>query len=392
MSTNLRKKFFLNPSFKKVIIGASILSLVCLFIGTYQLFLRFQSSQKSAQLVNNSQSKKTQLIVALGRVEPEGEVILVGGTEGERIGELIVQEGQQVSMGSILAYLETYQEKLAEKQVAVSQLKELRLHLASETKFGNAKINEVQSHVAQVKVPQFLGIEAQQASVKRLRLELENAKITLKRFQLLQKEGAISLQNLDEKKLAFSSKQQELNYAQVILAKLIKERETNLFNAQTRIQSAQANLERLQSQILIESALQNLKLAETRLERTIIRAPKTGQILKIFAHTGETITQQGILHLGNTQQMYVVAEVYETDIQKVSIGQKATVSSKSFSGELQGIVDQIGLQIGKNDILATDPAAKVDSRVVEVKIRLKEEDSKRVAGLTNLQTTAKIYI
>ena len=51
-------------------------------------------------------------------------------------------------------------------------------------------------------------------------------------------------------------------------------------------------------------------------------------------------------------------------------------------------VDRIGTKIGKQDVLATDPAARTDSRVVEVEIRL--DDSVRAAALTNLEVDVEI--
>jgi HlyD family secretion protein len=92
--------------------------------------------------------------------------------------------------------------------------------------------------------------------------------------------------------------------------------------------------------------------------------------------------------------MYAVAEVYETNIGKVRIGQKATISSEygGFTGELQGAVENVGLKIGKRNILDTDPAANVDVRVMEVKIKINPEDSQKVTDLTNLQVKVSIHI
>jgi HlyD family secretion protein len=53
-------------------------------------------------------------------------------------------------------------------------------------------------------------------------------------------------------------------------------------------------------------------------------------------------------------------------------------------------VAEIGLQIGKKDVLGTDPVADADARVVEVKIRLDPSSSKQVADLTNLQVNVVI--
>ncbi|NEO72416.1 HlyD family efflux transporter periplasmic adaptor subunit, partial [Moorena sp. SIO3H5] len=100
----------------------------------------------------------------------------------------------------------------------------------------------------------------------------------------------------------------------------------------------------------------------------------------------------GIVELGQTDQMMVVAEVYESDISKVKLGQKVTIisESKAFEGKLNGTIVRIGQQIDKQDVLDTDPAADVDARVVEVDIRLNQEDSKTVTDLTNSQVIVKI--
>jgi HlyD family secretion protein len=90
--------------------------------------------------------------------------------------------------------------------------------------------------------------------------------------------------------------------------------------------------------------------------------------------------------------MYVVAEVYETDIGKVHIGQRATIQSATIGGTLQGTVVEKGWKIAKKDVLNTDPASDVDARVVEVKISLDPADSQRVAGLTNLQVDVTINL
>jgi HlyD family secretion protein len=119
-----------------------------------------------------------------------------------------------------------------------------------------------------------------------------------------------------------------------------------------------------------------------------VRAPITGQVLKIYAKPGETVGTNGVVEIGNTRQMYVVAEIYETQIGKVKVGQKASIFSEVLDSEITGTVDRIGLKIAKNDVLGTDPAAKTDVRVIEVKIRL--DDSSKVSNLTNLQVKVTI--
>ncbi|WP_318781314.1 ABC exporter membrane fusion protein [Amazonocrinis nigriterrae] len=360
-------------------------------IGMIKIYQFSHTQAPNSQMpIAKIQSQKNQVrsVAALGRVEPQGEVITIGGSVGERIDKLLVQEGQQVKVGDVLAYLDSYQEQLAAKNAAATQLQEARNRMKAESMFGKAQIAEAESRIGQIKTPQMSEIVAQKATIEGIEVDLQAKQKDLERFTYLHNQGAISQQSLDDKVLEVRTKQNELNNAKATLAKLEQGRSTDLLNAQTQVRSAQASLQLAESKVQVESANSNLKLAIARLERTIIRTPQSGQILKIFAHSGEAISDQGILQIGNTKQMYVVAEVYETDVSRVKVGQTAVISSNALPKDIIGVVEQIGLKIGKKDVLNTDPAAKIDARVVEVKIRL--TDSQLVAGLTNLEVNVLI--
>ncbi|MEN9232053.1 MAG: efflux RND transporter periplasmic adaptor subunit, partial [Thermostichus sp. DG02_5_bins_236] len=331
-------------------------------------------------------------IGALGRIEPEGEVLRIAGPAGERVGELLVAEGDRVVAGQVVARLESYAERAAEREYAAAQLQEARTRLEAETRFSQAQIQEARTRVSQLDQPQLMQIRAQEAVVERIQAELADAEANLTRFQALWQEGAISQQELDQRSLVLRQRQEELRSAQATLTQLQTARTQDLLNAQAQVQAAEAQLNLAQTQVQLGSLARNLELAEARLERTLIRSPRNGQVLRILTHPGEAITSNGILELGNTDQMMVVAEIYETDIVRIQPGQQATIRNRALAEELRGQVEQIGLQIRKKDVLNTDPAADVDARVVEVRIRLDPESSARVAGLTNLQVNVAIDV
>jgi HlyD family secretion protein len=331
-------------------------------------------------------------VVALGRLEPQGEVVRIGGPNGERIQRLMVKEGDLVEKGAILAYLESYEERLAERNHAASQLAEAKQRLKAATDYGNAQIQEAQTHIQQVDRPGAFEINAQIAAIRKLEAELNLANTDLQRNQSLFAQGAIAKQVLDRQVSTVRQLQEQVNSAKATLIKLETERSMNVKNAQAQLRSQQANLPLTQIQVAVESAQQNLNLAEARLERTIIRATKPGRVLKIIAHEGEAIGNNGILDLGDTRQMYVVAEVHETDLKLVKVGQPVTIISRNgaFNQPLSGKVSEIGWQVFKNNVLDDDPAANADARVVEVKVRL--DDSKPVEGMTNLQVDVRLQV
>jgi HlyD family secretion protein len=133
----------------------------------------------------------------------------------------------------------------------------------------------------------------------------------------------------------------------------------------------------------LEMARANVHAAEAELERTSVRAPIAGQVIDVYARDGMRVPPDGIVALGRTDQMYAIAEVFETDVVRVRLGQRATVSSPAWAEPLHGTVDRIGMRVGKLDAIGADPAARTDARVVEVEIRL--DESAPAAALTNLQ-------
>ncbi|NES83258.1 MAG: HlyD family efflux transporter periplasmic adaptor subunit, partial [Moorea sp. SIO2B7] len=138
----------------------------------------------------------------------------------------------------------------------------------------------------------------------------------------------------------------------------------------------------------------SLKQAEVDVNSLLVRSPIDGQILSLNTKVGEIVGSQGLATIGKTQQMYVIAEVYESDIRYVQEGQKAVIVSEfgGFEGELSGQVEQIGLQIEKPGIVNNDPAAQTDVRVVKVKIKLEPADSERVKTLNKLQVRVSIEL
>lgn len=128
--------------------------------------------------------------------------------------------------------------------------------------------------------------------------------------------------------------------------------------------------------------------AEAERKLTEVRAPIAGQVLDVHARAGERVGSEGILDLGATHAMYAIAEVYDADIGRVKVGQRAQVSSPVFAKPIGGVVERVRPRVRKQDALGTDPAARKDARVVEVEIRL--DESAPVAALTLVQVEVVI--
>lgn len=313
-------------------------------------------------------------ISALGRIEPEGEVIRVvpsSALGSARVSQLLVKEGDRVQQGQVLARLDIYDRALAELLAAQSQVEEQQRRV-EQIKAG-AKQGDI--------LAQERAIRANEANLQRLRSEYNITKVEFERYERLFKEGAVSASTFDSFRLRAVSLQQQIAQAEQLVQQARAQLSSIAEVRPTDVRLAESQL---------QTAIINVRRAEVNLELSQVRAPSSGQVLKIHSKAGENVNPtEGLLELGNTQQMMVVAEIYETDIGEVQVGQRAEIISPVFAQPLTGRVAQIGLRVAKKDILGTDPAARTDARVVEARIKLNE--SEKAAKLTNLQVQVRIF-
>jgi len=247
-------------------------------------------------------------VSALGRLEPAGDVrklaAPMSGLGGSpRIAALLVQEGDRVRRGDLLASFDSRPGLLADKALA-------------QTKISNTL------------------------------LELQLLERDTRRYRRLAKSGATPSADLDN-------------------------REIKLINLRGDLAQARVQLRKVQSD-LVQSEL---------------RAPIDATVLRILARPGERPGESGILELGNTDQMEAVAEVYESDINRVRVGQPATLISENggLTTILKARVVRITPQVRQRQVVSTNPTGDADARVVEVRLALDPSDLARVRQLAGLK-------
>ena len=337
-----------------------------------------------------------QTITALGRLQPKGEVIKLSAptsNSGNRVERLLVEEGSRVEAGSPVAILDNrdfLQAALeqAQKDVTVAQAK------LAITQAG-AKQGEIASQQAEIErlEAQRQGdISSQQSKIARLAAEVRNAQTEYQRYQVLYQNGAISASDRDSRRLTLETAQRSLQEAQ---AELNRTRST----LPPELNAARATLNKIAevrpvdvtyNRAEVEKALAARNQAKAELEQAIVRSPVNGEVLYIHTRSGEVISSDGIVEIGQTGQMEAIAEVYQSDVNEIRIGQKVRVSSDSLTGELAGKVTQIGSQVRRQETVNTDPSTNIDARVVEVHVALNAASSQKAAKFTNLQVKVVI--
>lgn len=359
----------------------------------------WRSHRTSAQTPPPVVAPTVQTVTALGYLEPQGEVIRLSapssGGSTNRVEQLLVKRGEVVKAGQVIVILDSHDRLQAalmeaQKQVAIAQSNLAVVRAGAK----RGEITAQQAEIARLEAQRQGDIQAQAATVARLQSELQNAQIEAQRYELLYQQGAVSASLRDSKALTLATAERNLEEAQVVLRRIQTTRSPELA-------AATATLDRIAevrpvdvaaAQAQVDRAIANVQQAQAELDLATVRAPQDGVVLEIHTRPGELISNEGIVELGQTQQMVARLEVYETDIGKVKRGQTVRLYADSFPDSLTGEVVEIGVQVKRQNVVSADTSANIDARVVEVYVQLDAISAQKVAGLTNLQVTGEIQL
>lgn len=300
-------------------------------------------------------------VVALGRVIPKGDVVSVATPSGAgdaRIAEIRVARGDAVAAGDVLAVLDN--------------LTALQNGVAT----ARATLSVREASLAQTIATNRASRDEAQAALERAEATAKNAHSDMDRITSLFERGVTTRADLDQAVARAAEAGRDVERAIATLSRYqVAE------GAQADIAVAEANL---------AAARVDVTRAEHDLERAYVRAPSAGTVLDVNARAGEHPGTGGIIDLGDTSQMTVEAEVYQTLIGRVAIGDPVVVSAEALTQDLTGVVSAIGLEIGRQSITSDDPAANTDARVVDVIVTLDAASSVLAKGFTNLDTIVRI--
>ena len=140
-----------------------------------------------------------------------------------------------------------------------------------------------------------------------------------------------------------------------------------------------------------EDALARLDGLNADLYDSELRSPIEGIVLRVHTLVGERSGTNGVLEIGANQAMEALIEVYESDINRISMDQKVSLTSENggFEDTLLGKVKRISPQVRQRNVLSTDPTGDADARIVEVVVKLDSYSSTIVRNLTGMKVIAR---
>jgi HlyD family secretion protein len=327
-------------------------------------------------------------VVALGRIEPRDGILSLGVPVPDRIRKIDAREGISVKKGERLVLLDSEVMRKLEQQLAVIQSDQAKERLQAITESGNAQVRVEEVRRERITELEPLEIKSLRSKIKYLEAQEKNAQQNYERY--VAAGDTIAKQDREKQELVSQQVQSELIATKSQLEQLEKSSTLNRRVANAQLEAARASLKQSQSAISLKLLATQLEQAKERLKESQVLAPSDGKVLHILAHEGELVHGQPILQMANIENMIVLTEVYETDIQRVRVGQTARITSHIFPEEdaLTGKVVWKAATVGKARVIDLDPRAAVDNRVVDVKVEL--DQPQRVADLIGHQVRVEI--
>ncbi|ESK38349.1 hypothetical protein P256_01883 [Acinetobacter nectaris CIP 110549] len=289
-----------------------------------------------------------------GRVR--GDVMQVSSDVSGLVTEVLVQDNQTIKKGQVLFKIDTARQLLDLEQ-AKSDLAKAKAGLAQgEATLAQAKANLIKSAVD-------------------TRLADRNAT----RYANLM-EGAISKKDQDQ--VIATRDQAHAEHTQL----------------EASIEQAQANIK--QQHALIEVAQSNVNLAQLNLQRSEVVAPADGTLTNFGMRVGDYVkTGQAVAAMVDRKQLYVVGYFEETKLNRIHIGDKATIELMGDDHKIKGHVQGIASGIDDRERTASSSLlANVNptftwvrlAQRVPVKIVLDEDPINEMAFMAGRTATVRV--
>ena len=284
------------------------------------------------------------LVSASGRIEPVSEEVAVSAEMAGRVVELLVEEGESVKRGAILARLDAAEHRARfDSTVALKRQREAELLRLR----NGARSQERREALA-------LRDEA--------RAVVDNMKLEYDRRKALFSTGDIAREEVEraERQLAVARARYDASIER-----------HSLIEATARAE----DIARAEAELAVAAA--SVTAARIVLERTAIRAPLDGVVLRRYLRVGELVSSGPtgqpvpIFTIADLSRLRVRAEIDELDVAKIALDQPAWITIDAYGKrQFNGRVARVGKVLGRKTLRSDSPAEKNDTKILETLINL----------------------
>ena len=319
-----------------------------------------------------------QTVVATGRVAPVTEVVIANKIPG-RIKAVLVKEGDVVQRGQPVVQFDDH-EAQADLRTMAARVTGAR----AEVRRAQASVEAARARWAEIKAaarPQ--EIERARADVLQAKERAENAELERTRFDQLLKNGHVARQQRDAVAMEAEVAKARLRSSQETLS-LVQAgaKAETVAAAWAQVRETEGELKRAESQVPL--AIAELDRARATLRTGTVESTIDGKVTKKLVEPGEAVDiGTPLMVLADVSRIIVKAEIDETDVGKLRLGQNADITSDAFPGRaFPGTIYEIGQAVGKRKIRPDDLVKIGDMKVLETKLEVTRGGEDLKLGMT----------
>ena len=147
----------------------------------------------------------------------------------------------------------------------------------------------------------------------------------------------------------------------------------------------------LEKQADVAAARAAVEQARSQLATAEVRSPLNGRLIRIYSWPGMKQSEEGLAVIGRTNSMQVWAQVFQTDINRLRIGQAATIAAETggFDGEIGATLKSIIGRVSQKDLFSAAANNDVNARVVLVKLDIDQKFQKELSNLSGLNVIVR---
>lgn len=314
----------------------------------------------------------TSAIVSTENALVRGQVTLIGTQLPGYVVDVKVQDFQYVKQGELLAQIDDriYQQRYDQAQAQLAAQKA-------------ALENWVQAHRSAE-----ASVLLNDATLANAQAQAAKSVADLKRVNSLAEDGSLSLREQDSSRAA---------NAQTSAA--VAQARASLDIAKQQVLSVTVN--KLSLEAAVANAEAALKAAKVDLDNTRITAPEDGQLGQVTVRKGAYVNVGAQLMGLVPKQQWVIANLKETQMNGVQVGQPATFKVDALDGaQLTGVVERISPATGSEfSVLPADNATgnfvKIAQRIpVRIRIDQGQANARRLSPgmsvVVSIDTSVKV--
>ena len=299
--------------------------------------------------------------------------VIVSPQIGGQIAELLVKEGDIVARDQLLAVLSP-----EELKADTAYFKQNVEGMSSQVRESEAALRFQERQMADQIRQAESTLAATESQVEAAAADLENARLLYTRTENLSKQGVVSPQELDQARTGSAAAQAKLDG----LKKQVEAQRAAVALARSNAEQVQLRRSQVQTSEHMQAAASAQRAkADVRLRYTEIHAPMAGIVDVRAVRVGEVVMPgQPVVTLINPDDLWVRADVEESYITKVKIGDKLTVRLPS-GDEREGTVFYRGADASfatQRDVSRT----KRDIKTFEMRLRVDNHDRALAVGMT----------